>query len=167
MRKVGETVYGTVTSLATAFEFPISVLKVRSVPCFAKSVKGKDYYDVFSQDSARPEYWVPDAEITSCSVCDRFSPLISLFLSAHLFPTSVFLSRPIGSTTPAGQQAQRVHHCRQVLHFQNHPPDLFLTQCGRGVCASCSATRSVSHQSVQWALNLPSDLGHRSLVLHF
>ena len=29
MRKVGETVYGTVTSLATALEFPISVLKVR------------------------------------------------------------------------------------------------------------------------------------------
>jgi len=82
VRKVGETVYGTVTSLATALEFPISVLK----------------------DSARPEYWVPDAEITSCSVCDR----------------------PIGSTTPAGQQTQRVHHCRQ---------------CGRGVCASCSATR--------------------------
>ena len=28
VRKVGETVYGTVTSLATALEFPISVLKV-------------------------------------------------------------------------------------------------------------------------------------------
>ena len=31
MRKVGETVYGTVTSLATALEFPISVLKVRGM----------------------------------------------------------------------------------------------------------------------------------------
>merc|ERR1711936_339318 len=87
VRKVGETVYGTVTSLATALEFPISVLK----------------------DSARPEYWVPDAEITSCSVCDR----------------------PIGSAAPAGQQTQRVHHCRQ---------------CGRGVCASCSQAFEFLHQ---------------------
>ena len=174
VRKVGETVYGTVTSLATAFEFPISVLKVRNVLCFAKSVRGKDNYDVFSQDSARPEYWVPDAEITSCSVCDRFYSLISPFSSVFLHPSWIFLPRPIGSTTPAGQQAQRVHHCRQVLsdkflslHFQNYFPDLFLTQCGRGVCASCSATRSVWFQSVQKAQDLPSDLGHRSLVLHF
>ena len=28
VRRVGETVYGTVTGLATALEFPISVLKV-------------------------------------------------------------------------------------------------------------------------------------------
>ena len=91
MRKVGETVYGTVTSLATAFEFPISVLKVRNVLCLAKSVRGKDNYDVFSQDSARPEYWVPDAEITSCSVCDRFSSLISPFL-VFLVPPYLSLS---------------------------------------------------------------------------
>jgi len=80
VRRVGETVYGTVSSLATALEFPISVLK----------------------DSARPEYWVPDAEISSCGVCDK----------------------SIGSSSPP--PSQRVHHCRQ---------------CGRGVCAGCSATR--------------------------
>ena len=49
VRKVGETVYGTVSSLATALEFPITILK----------------------DSARPDYWVPDQEITSCAVCDK------------------------------------------------------------------------------------------------
>ena len=49
VRKVGETVYGTVSSLATALEFPISILK----------------------DSARPDYWVPDQEISSCAVCDK------------------------------------------------------------------------------------------------
>ena len=75
MRKVGETVYGTVTSLATALEFPISVLKVKNDPFFAE-----DYF--LLKDSARPEYWVPDAEITSCSVCDRFS---SFFAGAANF----------------------------------------------------------------------------------
>lgn len=69
VRRVGETVYGTVSSIATALEFPISVLK----------------------DSARPEYWVPDAEISSCSVCDR----------------------EIGSSAPSSQEGNRVHHCRQ------------------------------------------------------
>ena len=49
VRKVGETVYGTVSSLANALEFPISILK----------------------DSARPDYWVPDHEISSCAVCDK------------------------------------------------------------------------------------------------
>ena len=49
VRKVGETVYGTVSSLANALEFPISILK----------------------DSARPDYWVPDHEISECAVCDK------------------------------------------------------------------------------------------------
>ena len=69
--------YGTVTSLATALEFPISVLKVKR-NAFSKDIKD---YNVFSKDSARPEYWVPDAEITSCSVCDRFYSFLSSIIS--------------------------------------------------------------------------------------
>jgi len=69
VRKVGETVYGTVSSLATALEFPITILK----------------------DSARPDYWVPDQEITSCAVCDK----------------------DIGVPAPGTQECIRVHHCRQ------------------------------------------------------
>jgi len=69
VRKVGETVYGTVSSLATALEFPISILK----------------------DSARPDYWVPDQEISSCAVCDK----------------------EIGVPAPGSQECIRVHHCRQ------------------------------------------------------
>jgi len=49
VRKVGETVYETVTSLANTLEIPISLIK----------------------DSARPDYWVPDPEINSCNVCDK------------------------------------------------------------------------------------------------
>lgn len=69
VRKVGETVYGTVSSLATALEFPISMIK----------------------DSARPDYWVPDTEISECAVCDK----------------------PIGITSTSSQECTRVHHCRQ------------------------------------------------------
>eukprot|EP00092_Neocalanus_flemingeri_P009959 GFUD01010737.1.p1 GENE.GFUD01010737.1~~GFUD01010737.1.p1 ORF type:complete len:703 (-),score=93.22 GFUD01010737.1:369-2477(-) len=68
VRKVGETVYGTVSSLANALEFPISILK----------------------DSARPDYWVPDHEISECAVCDK----------------------AIGANAPSSQECTRVHHCR-------------------------------------------------------
>lgn len=69
VRKVGETVIGTVSSLANTLEIPISLIK----------------------DSARPEYWVPDHEINSCSVCDR----------------------SIGPRAPVSQESTSVHHCRQ------------------------------------------------------
>jgi len=68
-RKVGETVLGTVTSLASALEYPINVLK----------------------ESARPDYWVPDNEITECAVCS-----ISLITNSS-----------------ASQVVGGVHHCRQ------------------------------------------------------
>ena len=69
VRKVGETVVGTVSSLATALEYPINMIK----------------------DSARPDYWVPDSEISQCSVCGR-------------------------GLSVAGEEGEgrgRVHHCRQ------------------------------------------------------
>ena len=69
VRKVGETVVGTVSSLATALEYPINIIK----------------------DSARPDYWVPDSEITQCSVCDR----------------------GLCAGGEVGEEKGRVHHCRQ------------------------------------------------------
>jgi len=89
VRKVGETVYGTVSSLATAFEFPINIIK----------------------DSARPDYWVPDSEITKCSVCDKDI--------GNNMSTSQ-------SSSNSQDMCTRVHHCRQ---------------CGQGVCNACSSTR--------------------------
>jgi len=68
-RKVGETVYGTVSSLANVLEFPVSIIK----------------------DSARPDYWVPDQEITECAVCNN----------------------TIGPTAQSSQDCTSVHHCRQ------------------------------------------------------
>ena len=67
VRKVGETVYGTVSSLATALEFPISILK----------------------DSARPDYWVPDHEISACAVCDRE-------IGVPAPGTQVIVTQPVG-----------------------------------------------------------------------
>ena len=90
VRKVGETVYGTVSSLATALEMPINMIK----------------------DSARPDYWVPDSEITHCSVCDKTIGTAAVSSS--------------GSSNGGAEQCLRVHHCRQ---------------CGQGVCNGCSATR--------------------------
>ena len=88
-----------------------------------------------------------------------------IFSNRNIYIVPPSSLRPIGSSVPAGQQAQRVHHCRQVLQMfistkllwwtrqyfiHNYlisiyeSPitwSLFLMQCGRGVCASCSATR--------------------------
>merc|ERR1719322_1237102 len=48
-RRYGEKVVGTLNSLASAMlEYPINAIK----------------------ETARPSYWVPDDEITSCIVCD-------------------------------------------------------------------------------------------------
>lgn len=73
VRRVGETVYGTVSSLATALEFPINMIK----------------------DSARPDYWVPDTEISECSVCDKEIGITS------------------SSSSVSESECRRVHHCRQ------------------------------------------------------
>ena len=45
----------------------------------------------------RPDYWVPDSEISSCAVCDKdIGPQLS----------SV-------SQGPGSEDSRRVHHCRQ------------------------------------------------------
>merc|ERR1719323_2647728 len=74
VRRVGETVYGTVSSLATALEFPINMIK----------------------HSARPDYWVPDTEISECSVCDKEIGITSS-----------------SSSSVSESECRRVHHCRQ------------------------------------------------------
>lgn len=52
-RKVGEVLRSTLGAVATAMEYPIGLIK----------------------DSARPEYWRPDNELTKCDVCNvEFGP---------------------------------------------------------------------------------------------
>ena len=102
--RYGEKVVGTLNSLASAMlEYPISAIK----------------------ETARPSYWVPDDEITSCVVCDI------LFENAGPSP-SLTSSQTNNSTTQnqtissSTQQLAKLHHCRK---------------CGQGVCDDCSRTK--------------------------
>ena len=102
--RYGEKVVGTLNSLASAMlEYPISAIK----------------------ETARPSYWVPDDEITSCCVCDilfeNVGPSPSLTSSQTNNPT--IQNQTISSST---QQLAKLHHCRK---------------CGQGVCDDCSRTK--------------------------
>ncbi|XP_012942679.1 zinc finger FYVE domain-containing protein 1 [Aplysia californica] len=56
-RKVGEAFSSTFSVVASALDYPMGMIK----------------------NSARPAYWVPDEEITSCCVCgDKFGPRLSI-----------------------------------------------------------------------------------------
>ena len=99
-RKVGETVYGTVSSLANVLEFPVSIIK----------------------DSARPDYWVPDQEITECAVCNNtightaqssqvvlysgISSFVNISMKVLMFLTTslagLHLSPPLQTVWPGG-----------------------------------------------------------------
>ena len=109
--RYGEKVVGTLNSLASAMlEYPINAIK----------------------DSARPSYWVPDDEITTCFVCDK------LFENGNNTSINTSLSADDGRLGPSrvnsitqdnvtnAEQLAKLHHCRK---------------CGQGVCDDCSRTK--------------------------
>ncbi|GFO27427.1 Zinc finger fyve domain-containing protein 1 [Plakobranchus ocellatus] len=56
-RKVGEAVSSTINVVASAFDYPLGMIK----------------------NSARPGYWVPDDQITACCVCSKsFGPRLAI-----------------------------------------------------------------------------------------
>jgi len=116
-RRYGEKVVGTLNSLASAMlEYPINAIK----------------------ETARPSYWVPDDEITSCFVCDTlFENAINNDLSPSLTSslrgeeggrsgTSPINQTTQNSATNNSVQLAKLHHCRK---------------CGQGVCDDCSRTK--------------------------
>ncbi|XP_035897339.1 zinc finger FYVE domain-containing protein 1-like isoform X2 [Anopheles stephensi] len=130
VRRYGEAVINTITNIGAVLEYP------------------KD----FIKESARPSYWVPDAEAPNCYICElEFgSPeeLNTVAAKPVAAPAPSGTSTPAGGSSPAKRAEnggvtrapqttkrsspsyrsvdRRRHHCRA---------------CGNAVCAGCSANR--------------------------
>lgn len=76
----------------------------------------------FIKDSARPSYWVPDAEASNCKLCE-----MAFGTAEELDKSSLLLTQPNGSPSreitysPHKVMDRKRHHCRA---------------CGQAVCNS-------------------------------
>ncbi|GAB0091522.1 zinc finger FYVE domain-containing protein 1 [Sergentomyia squamirostris] len=99
-RRVGEAVISTISSVASVLEYP------------------KD----FIKDSARPAYWVADADAKACAICEM------PFGSVEKLSETGEHRRKLPSSSPARglDRDRKRHHCRA---------------CGMGICNNCSRGR--------------------------
>lgn len=101
-RKYGEVVLNTLSNLGAVLEYPKDLIK----------------------DSARPSYWVPDAEAPCCHICQMvFGTPEEINQSTPLIRAAA--SSSSGSPSRKSSDRRR-HHCRA---------------CGNAICADCSDHR--------------------------
>uniref|UniRef100_A0A1A9WCP7 FYVE-type domain-containing protein n=1 Tax=Glossina brevipalpis TaxID=37001 RepID=A0A1A9WCP7_9MUSC len=86
VRKCGETLYNTVTKVASV-----------ALECTKEIIK----------DSARPDYWIPDVEALQCSICKVLFGTAEELVSVHLNNNTLSPEK-----TFTGGDCRR-HHCRK------------------------------------------------------
>lgn len=134
VRKYGEVVYNTLSSVASVLEYPKGFCTIFFIPKSKLQPILFVYYLDLIKDSARPSYWVPDVEANNCCVCaKRFGTAEELvsnskqqspYRSSHSLPSVADSSDSTG-LQPAVSDRKR-HHCRA---------------CGQAVCDNCSQGR--------------------------
>lgn len=121
VRKYGEAVINTLSSVASVLEYPKGATR-KHVFIYMITLHIYLILSDFIKDSARPSYWVPDAEANNCKLCEMaFGTAEELDKSSLLLtPSNGSPSRDI-TYSPHKVMDRKRHHCRA---------------CGQAVCNS-------------------------------